>query len=90
MRIYRSSRFKRSFRKLPSHIQKDFDRRIRIFAGSPFDLRLQTHKLTGGLATYQAFYLRDGFRVLFVFINDDTALLVNVGSHDDYAKWSKE
>lgn len=89
MKISRSSRFKRSFKKLPPYIQDDFDRRIKIFFKNPFDPSLHTHKLSGNLTDYYAFYLRDGYRVLFDFEKNDVVILVNVGSHDDYKKWSR-
>ena len=88
MRVSRSSRFKRSFKKLPLKIKKDFDQRIKIFFNDPFTFSLHTHKLKGNLADYYAFYLKDGYRVLFDF-EGDTVILVNVGSHDDYSKWSR-
>lgn len=89
MRVNRSSRFKRSFRKLPSSIQDDFERKIKRFFQNPFDPSLKTHKLHGNLASYYAFYLQDGYRVLFDFEDDNNILLVNIGSHDDYEKWTR-
>lgn len=89
MKIIRSSRFKRSFKKLPACIQNDFERRIKIFFTNPFHPSLRTHKLRGNLADYYGFYLRDGFRVLFDFEEPNIALLVNIGNHDDYQKWSR-
>lgn len=89
MKINRSSRFKRSFKKLPLHIQKDFEQKIKIFFNNVFHPSLHTHKLNGNLADYYGFYLRDGFRVLFDFEEPNTVLLVNVGSHEDYKKWSR-
>jgi len=89
MRINRSSRFKRSFKKLPLKIKKDFDQRIKVFFNNPFASSLHTHKLKGNLADYYAFYLKDGYRVLFDFIGENTIVLVNIGSHDDYSKWDR-
>lgn len=86
MRIERSSRFKRSYKKLPDAIKDDFDKKIALFFSHPFDPKLKTHKLQGELGSYYAFYLHGGYRVLFSF-EEDNILLVNVGSHDDYAKW---
>lgn len=87
MKINRSSRFKRSFKKLPPKIKKDFDRKIKIFFNNPFNPSLHTHKLKGNLADYYAFYLMDGYRTLFDFASENTVVLVNIGSHDDYKKW---
>ncbi|OIO52292.1 type II toxin-antitoxin system mRNA interferase toxin, RelE/StbE family [Candidatus Peregrinibacteria bacterium CG08_land_8_20_14_0_20_41_10] len=89
MRIDYSSRFKRSFNKLPADLQNDFDQKIKIFFNNSFNPSLKTHKLRGNLASYYAFYLRDGYRVLFEFEDDNNILLVNIGGHNDYSKWSK-
>ena len=87
--IHPSSRFKRSFKKLPSTIKKNFNKRIEIFYQDPFDPILETHKLKGKLDEYYSFYLCDGYRVLFDFVESEVILLVNVGSHDDYKKWAR-
>lgn len=74
---------------MPEYIKTDFVKKIEIFRAQPFHPFLYTHKLSGNLADYYAFYLRDGFRALFDFIETGVALLVNIGSHDDYKKWSR-
>ncbi len=87
--IHVGSRFERSFKRMPLHICEDFEKKISIFQEHPFNPLLRTHKLGGRLREYYAFYLRDGYRVLFDFVAPTTALLVNIGSHDDYQKWSR-
>ena len=87
--VHVSSRFRRSYRKQPRHIQEDFDQKIILMQSEPFHPALGTHKLSGDLADYYSFYLRDGFRVLFDFVEPNVILLVNVGSHDDYRKWGR-
>ncbi len=89
MKLNRSTRFKRSFKKLPPHIQEDFEAKIKLFVSNPFRPSLRTHKLSGNLSACYAFYLRDGYRVLFDFAKDDIVILVNIGSHDDYQKWTR-
>ena len=87
--IHVSTRFERSFKKMPPPIREDFAKRIELFRVHPFDPLLTTHKLSGKLKDYYAFYLRDGYRVLFDFAAQGVALLINIGSHDDYQKWAK-
>jgi len=89
LNVHVSARFKRSYQKLPRHIQGDFDEKIALFQREPFHPTLGTHKLSGNLGDYYSFYLRDGFRVLFDFVESRVVLLVNVGSHDDYKKWER-
>ena len=87
--IHTSSRFKRSYKKLPIQIKEDFTKKIEIFKQHPLHRSLNTHKLSGKLEDYHAFYLRDGFRVFFDFIESNIILLINIGNHDEYKKWSK-
>lgn len=82
-----SSRFKRSYKKLPEHIQDDFDIKIRLFANSPRDAKLSVHKLHGKLQSCLSFYLKDGYRVLFEFSEKNNVKLLDVGSHDKYKQW---
>lgn len=87
--IHPSTRFKRSFKRMPEHIRQDFAKKIDIFKDQPFHPSLHSHKLSGNLDDYHSFYLRDDFRVLFEFMGPDV-LLVNIGNHDDYKKWSRK
>ncbi|OIO50032.1 MAG: hypothetical protein AUJ34_00035 [Parcubacteria group bacterium CG1_02_41_12] len=89
LEVHRTSRFKKSYKKLPPPIQENFAKRIEIFQKDPYYPSLETHKLHSALGLYYAFYLKDGFRVLFEFQNNNTVLLINVGSHDDYEKWER-
>ena len=86
IKINLSSKFKRAYKKLPAHIQTDFDKRIKLFFINPFDPKLKTHKLKGRLQSCQALRLKDGFRVLFEFVDSDTVDLLSVGPHDLYDK----
>lgn len=87
MIINRSPRFKRSYQKLPVHIQESFITRIRLFAESPFHPQLKTHKLKGNLQECWAFELRDGFRVYFEFVTGSEINLLYTGPHDRYGRW---
>ena len=89
IKINISSRFKRAYKKLPTHIQNDFDGKIKIFIKNPNSPKLKTHKLKGKLQTCLAFRLCDGYRVLFEFSKSDTVDLLSVGSHDYYQRWKK-
>ncbi len=87
--LHVSSRFKKSFKKLPNKIKEDFSIKIDLFKENPFEVCLSTHKLNGKLKSYYSFYLRDGFRVMLDFMQNNEVLLINIGSHDDYKKWEK-
>lgn len=84
MRVNFSPRFKRAYKKLPSHIQDDFNKQIKVFIQDPNHPSLKTHKLKGHLQECLAFRLRDGDRVLFEFSSFDIVDLLDVGPHDIY------
>jgi addiction module RelE/StbE family toxin len=87
--VHPSTRFKRSYKKAPIEIKKDFHQKIKIFQKDPFQASLKTHKLKGNLSSYYSFYLKAGWRVLLDFVGENQVVLVNIGSHDDYGKWAK-
>lgn len=89
MNVSFSSRFKRSYKKLPRHIQKSFDEKITLFMKNPDDPSLKTHKLKGKLQECLAFRLKDGFRVLFEFSRPDSVDLLDVGAHDIYERFNR-
>lgn len=59
-----SSRFKRAYKKLPPHIQNDFDKQITLFMRNPNHPSLRTHRLKGRFQECLAFRLKAGYRVL--------------------------
>ena len=86
MLINVSPRFKRAYKKLPIHIQTNFDKQIAIFMQNPDHPSLKTHKLRGKFQECLAFRLRDGYRVLFEFSEPNTVNLLDVGQHNIYKK----
>lgn len=87
MKVNRSSRFKRTYKKLPPDIQNDFIDKIRLFTDNPQNPILRTHKLKGKLQECYAFYLKEGWRVLFDFTHNHEINLIAIGHHDSYKKW---
>ena len=87
--INAGAHFKRSFKRLPVDIRKDFENKISAFSVNPFEFNLRTHKLRGKLSKYYSFCLREGYRVLFRFGEPNEVLLLDIGKHDDYKKWGK-
>ncbi len=84
-----SSRFKRDYKKIPLHIQDNFDEKIKLFIKNPNHPSLKTHKLKGRLQACLAFCLRDGYRVLFEYSGINCLDLLAIGHHDYYNKWNK-
>lgn len=86
MTVNLSPRFKRAYKKLPSHIKDDFDIRIALFIKDPRHPSLKTHKLKGRFQECLAFRLRDGYRVLFEFSAPNTVDMLDVGPHNIYER----
>lgn len=89
MKVNLSPRFKRGYKKVPQHIQSDFDKKISIFMKVPNHPSLKTHKLKGKLQECLAFRLKDGYRVLFEFSGPNTVDLLDIGPHDVYKRFQR-
>ncbi|KKS15906.1 MAG: Plasmid stabilization system [Parcubacteria group bacterium GW2011_GWB1_41_6] len=83
MRIFYSSRFLRSFKKLPKNIQDLFRVKESVFHRNPFDSQLKTHKLKG--SDEWAFLITYKIRAIFI-LKGDIIILVNIGDHSIYRK----
>lgn len=81
MKILYSSRFLRSFEKLPVKIQSEFRRREDVFRRNPFDPILKTHKLKG--RSDWAFLITHEIRVIFIF-GKNIFRFLNIGDHSMY------
>ena len=78
--------FKRSYKKRirrNEELRRRFWERMELFLESPFSPRLRTHKLSGKLEGLWAFSVDNDCRVVFEFIGEDRALLIDIGSHDE-------
>ncbi len=81
-----SQAFERSFRKRLKHddkLQEKFWQKLEYFIQEPFDPRLKTHKLTGQLKDLWSFSVEFDVRVIFYFVDEFNAVLMDIGSHDE-------
>lgn len=86
MKIRWDKRFKRTYRKKISksqNLKQKFWDAITLFSQYPFDKKLRTHKLSGELARCWAFSISYDLRIVFEFIDNDTVLLIDIGTHGD-------
>jgi len=79
-----SSRFERSFSRLPLSVQQAAVERKAVFRDSPFAPTLRTHKLSGKLRGLWSFPVTHSHRIVFEFLNDETALFHDIGDHSIY------
>ena len=84
MEISLSSRFEKSYRKLPKRIKQQAKEKEVIFRNNPFDLRLRTHKLSGKEKESWGFWINRQYRIKFIFLKEKEILFLGVGTHDIY------
>jgi addiction module RelE/StbE family toxin len=84
--IFLDEGFKRSFRKIIRNnidIKNKFSEKLELLKENPYHPFLKTHKLSGKLQNYMAFSIDYNFRVVFKFINKNTVLLIDIGTHEE-------
>lgn len=77
-------RFKKSFRRLHSRIQKKAIEKTTIFKINPFNARIDTHKLHGEKKEEWAFSIDYSYRISFIFLEGDKVIFTDIGTHDIY------
>ena len=84
MQILYSSKFAKEYKKLSNTIKFKAEKKEKIFRKDPFDKSLRTHKLSGKLQNFWAFSIDYKYRIIFEFIDNDTAHFHLVGNHSIY------
>lgn len=86
MEVSFSASFKRAFKKRikgNSNLEARFWQKLEQFIKEPFDPSLKTHKLSGKLKDLWSFSIDYDERIVFYFIEDEKAVFVDIGSHDE-------
>jgi mRNA-degrading endonuclease YafQ of YafQ-DinJ toxin-antitoxin module len=81
-----SSSFKRVFKKRikgNTELETRFWQKLEQFTVNPFNPSLKTHRLSGKLKDFWSFSIDYDARVLFYFTEDEKAVFVDIGSHDE-------
>jgi len=84
MNIEYSPKFERLYKKLPEDIKILAVEQEKIFRKNPFDPKLKTHKLSGPLRNYWAFWIDYKYRLIFSFLNSKTVRFHIIGDHRIY------
>ncbi len=84
MKIFYFPKFLRHYKLLPIDIKSRAIIFEELFRKDPFDHKLKTHKLSGGLNGYWAFSVDARYRVIFEFHKKGVVLFHDIGSHDIY------
>jgi len=82
MRIDRSRRFKKQYKKLPKSIQARADVRIRLFVENPFNEILRNHPLSGEYSDCRSINITGDYRIIYEE-NDGRIELLLIGTHDE-------
>lgn len=86
MEVSFSSAFKRAFKKRikgNTDLEEKFWQKLEEFTVDPYDPSLKMHKLSGKLKEFLSFSVDYDERVLFYFTEDEKAVFVDIGSHDE-------
>lgn len=84
MKIIYTSKFERSYRKLPDKIKNIAKRKEKLFRLDPFSKTLETHKLYGKFSDFWSFSVDYKYRVIFEFGTNNVAFFHSIGNYDIY------
>ncbi len=83
IRLLRTDQFRNDYKRLSSRIQKQTERKLRIFIQNPFHPSLRTKKVQGEVLGFRDVYegsITMNYRFLFR-ITRDTYELLRIGTH---------
>lgn len=86
MKIVYSSKFERAYAKLTSDLKGLAEEQEAIFRNNPFNPVLRTHKLSGKLNGYWAFWIDYRNRIIFRFLKNNAVYFHTIGDHRIYKK----
>jgi addiction module RelE/StbE family toxin len=76
-------RILKKWRKKHPEIMERFQQKLTLFSNDPFHPSLRTHSLSGNLDGYWAISITYEHRLVFKFVSDTKALLIDLGTHDE-------
>jgi mRNA interferase RelE/StbE len=88
MKLVRTERFKREFRKLPEHIRKQATRKLKLLVMNPRHSSLRVKKIRGEVRGYRDVFegsITKDYRFLFR-VEEGSYILLTCGSHDEFFK----
>ncbi len=88
MKLVRSNRFKREFKKLPSHVREQVIKKLELLAANPRHPSLRVKKIRGEVRGYRDVFegsITMDYRFLFR-IEEGSYILLTCGTHDEFFK----
>ncbi|MDF1569644.1 MAG: type II toxin-antitoxin system mRNA interferase toxin, RelE/StbE family [Spirochaetaceae bacterium] len=86
IRLEWSSRFEKSLKKWIAKHPKSREmikQKLELFITDPYAPDLKNHKLSGRLKGLRAISAGYDCRIVFSFVEENTALLIAIGTHDE-------
>lgn len=83
MRIDRSRRFKKQYKKLLKHLQMKADERILLFVANPFNGVLRNHSLSGEYAGCRSINITGDYRIIYEENSKGFVEFLLIGTHDE-------
>lgn len=80
------SSFRKAYKKIIKvnpHLKNKIIKCLELFANDPFHSSLNTHKLSGKLKDLWAFSVDNDCRIVFNFLDDGNAIMIDIGKHDE-------
>jgi addiction module RelE/StbE family toxin len=76
------TKIKKKDKRLVTRIQKQ----LQLFSVNPKHPSLRIHKLTGSMNNVWSLSVTESIRMVYRFINEDTAYFVDIGTHNQVYK----
>ena len=84
MKISYNATFVRQYNKLDESLQEEVLEKIELFKNKENHTSLKVHKLHGRLKENFSFSVNYKFRIVFIFEESDSVILLAIGDHDIY------
>ena len=84
IKIAITPQFQRMFKKLEPKLQEEAREKISLFTDSTHHQKLKVHKLQGRLKGRYSFSVNYKTRIVYVYEDQTSVVLVAIGSHDVY------
>ena len=83
--LYRSSRFRRQWKRLSKKVRDEAASRLEILQMNEFDTFLNNHKLSGKYAEHRSINVTGDTRIMYQRVFDDF-FLAGIGTHSELYK----
>ena len=84
MKIFPSTQFRKSFKRLPKNIQEEAIKKDKLFRTDPHLPQLKTHKLKGKLSSFWSYSINYEYRIVLEFVDQEVIIYHDIGTHQIY------